>query len=262
MKHLSIIAGVTALAITGCGTATSGGTGSARPQQPASAAGQTQTQSEPVTPTVALSISNDTATVHSDTYVLRGIVTRGAKVMVEGDRAKVRGHRWSFAVRLRGTGEHAFTVTADKRGWEPAQSDATLTRKLTAAERAARERARAARAAARERARAARAAAREQAASRERALESAQSYLEMSGMSRNGLIEQLSSSAGEGFPMADATWAVDHVRVDWNQEAVEAAKSYLEMTPMSKAALIDQLSSSAGEGFTLAQATYAADRAY
>jgi hypothetical protein len=268
MKNLSIIAGVAALAITGCGTATGGSTGSEQ-QQPAAAGGQTQAQSEPATPTIDLSLSNDNATVYSNRYVLRGTVTRGARVVVEGDRANVRGHRWSVAVRLRGTGEQPFTVTADKQGWESAQSDVTLTRKLTSAERAARERARAARAAAREQARAARAAARErarvarqQAASGKRALESAQSYLEVSGMSKQGLIEQLSSSAGEGFPMADAIWAVDHVQVDWNQEAVEAAKSYLEMSPMSKSALIEQLSSSAGEGFTLAQATYGANQAY
>jgi len=228
----------------------------------AAAGADTQTQKEPATPTVDLSISNDSATVYSNSYVLRGTVTRGAKVTVDGDRAKVRGHRWALAVRLHGTGEQPFTVTADKRGWDSAHGDATLTRKLTAAERAARA---AARQRARERAaaaRAARKAAREHAASRERALETARSYLEMSGMSRNGLIQQLSSSAGEGFPMVDAIWAADHVHADWNQEAVEAAKSYLEMSPMSKAALIDQLSSSAGEGFTLAQANYGASKAY
>src|SRR4051812_27131637 len=60
--------------------------------------------------------------------------------------------------------------------------------------------------------------------SQENALESAQSYLDMSGFSRTGLIEQLSSQAGEGFPKADAVWAVNQVDVDWNKEAVEAAK--------------------------------------
>src|SRR4051794_4409716 len=172
MKHLFTIAGVAALAITGCGAATSGTNGSGQPQQPAAAGGQTQTQSAPApTPTVDLSISNDNATVYSDSYVLRGIVTRGAKVRVDGDRAKVRGHRWSVAVRLHGIGDQPFTITAHKRGWDSAESDATLTRKLTAAERAARERAREARAAARERAREARAAARQQAASQQRAVQ-------------------------------------------------------------------------------------------
>jgi hypothetical protein len=46
----------------------------------------------------------------------------------------------------------------------------------------------------------------------EQALESAKSYLDMGGFSRAGLIDQLSSSAGEGFKMADARWAVNHTR--------------------------------------------------
>ena len=76
------------------------------------------------------------------------------------------------------------------------------------------------------------------------------SYLDMSGFSRKGLIGQLSSSAGEGFSRADATFAVDHVDVNWNDEAVESAQSYLDMSSFSRQGLIDQLSSSAGEGFT------------
>src|SRR5689334_9595469 len=60
------------------------------------------------------------------------------------------------------------------------------------------------------------------------AIDSAQSYLEMSGFSRAGLIEQLSSKAGEGFRKADAVFAVNHIKVDWNREAVEAASSYLD----------------------------------
>ncbi|MGH8961884.1 MAG: Ltp family lipoprotein [Jatrophihabitantaceae bacterium] len=91
------------------------------------------------------------------------------------------------------------------------------------------------------------------------AIESAQSYLDMSGFSRAGLIQQLSSKAGEGFKMADAVFAVNHVKVDWNKEAVESAKSYLQIGGFSRASLIQQLSSNAGEQFTLAQATYAAN---
>ncbi len=52
----------------------------------------------------------------------------------------------------------------------------------------------------------------------ENAIESAQSYLDMSGFSRAGLIGQLSSKAGDGFKMADAVFAVNHVKVDWNKE--------------------------------------------
>jgi Host cell surface-exposed lipoprotein len=94
----------------------------------------------------------------------------------------------------------------------------------------------------------------------EQALESAESYLDMGGFSKAGLIDQLHSSAGEGFKMSDARWAVNHTHANWNHQAVLSAKSYLEMGGFSRASLIDQLSSSAGEGFTLAQATYAANQ--
>jgi len=93
------------------------------------------------------------------------------------------------------------------------------------------------------------------------AIQSAQGYLDMSGFSRTGLIQQLSSKAGEGFRKTDAMFAVNHIKVDWNKEAVESAKQYLKMgTGFSRAGLIDQLSSKAGEGFTASQATYAANR--
>jgi hypothetical protein len=94
------------------------------------------------------------------------------------------------------------------------------------------------------------------------AIQSAQAYLTMgTGFSRAGLIQQLSSSAGEGFKKADAVFAVDHIKVDWNQQAVLSAKGYLAMgTGFSRAGLIQQLTSTAGEQFTLAQATYAANK--
>lgn len=95
--------------------------------------------------------------------------------------------------------------------------------------------------------------------SQEQAIESAESYLQMGGFSRAGLIDQLTSQYGEGFSEADAVYAVDHVTVDWNQQAVESAKSYLQMGGFSRASLIDQLTSPYGEKFTLAEATYAAD---
>jgi hypothetical protein len=95
-----------------------------------------------------------------------------------------------------------------------------------------------------------------------RALESAESYLSYSGFSKQGLYEQLSSSAGEGVSQTEAQYAVDHVDANWNKEAVESARSYLEMSPMSRNALIEQLSSSAGEGFAYEQAPYAVNKAY
>ncbi|WP_291381687.1 Ltp family lipoprotein, partial [Demequina sp.] len=66
-----------------------------------------------------------------------------------------------------------------------------------------------------------------------------------------GLIDQLEF---EGFTTAQATYAVDNVVVDWNEQAVLSAQSYLDTYyGWSRAGLIDQLEF---EGFTTAQATY------
>jgi hypothetical protein len=92
------------------------------------------------------------------------------------------------------------------------------------------------------------------------AIDAAQQYLGLQGFSRQGLIDQLSSSYGAGFSVADATFGVDHIKVDWNAEAVRAAKSYLKLQPFSRQGLIDQLSSDFGGEFTVAQAIYAANR--
>lgn len=92
----------------------------------------------------------------------------------------------------------------------------------------------------------------------EMARDKAQSYLGFSAFSRNGLIRQLSSDAGEGFPKAVATEAVDSLSVDWNAQAVKSAESYLSFTSFSCSGLKQQLSSSAGEGYTKAQAAYGA----
>lgn len=81
------------------------------------------------------------------------------------------------------------------------------------------------------------------------------------GFSRLGLIQQLSSQAGEGYSLADATFAVDSLHVDWNAQAVLSAKNYLSTMSFSCSGLVEQLSSSAGEQFTLAQAQYGAKAA-
>lgn len=93
--------------------------------------------------------------------------------------------------------------------------------------------------------------------SQQQALQSAKSYIEFGAFSKAGLTRQLTSEAGEGFPKADAKWAIDHLEVDWKAEAVESAQTYLDMGGFSRASLIKQLSSSAGEGFTKAEALYA-----
>lgn len=90
------------------------------------------------------------------------------------------------------------------------------------------------------------------------AARSAESYLEFSGFSRQGLIDQLSSEYGDKFAVADATAAVDSLDVDWKLEAVESAKSYLELQGFSCQGLIEQLSSEFGDKYTLEEATYGA----
>lgn len=97
--------------------------------------------------------------------------------------------------------------------------------------------------------------------SQRNAVRSAQSYLAMSGFSRQGLINQLSSEYGDKFSVADATAAVDSLNVDWNAQAVRSAEAYLKMSGFSCQGLIQQLSSSAGDKYTLEQARYGATQA-
>jgi hypothetical protein len=181
----------------------------------------------------------------SDQVKLKGeVALKGAKVKVNGKPATVRGRHWSFVVAISHKGDNRYSVVASKAGHPTEKTTAVVTRNLSAAEKAVIRQEKAERRANR------------------RALQSAESYLAMSGFSKQGLYEQLSSSAGEGFTQAQAQYAVDHVDVDWNKEAVESARSYLDLMPMSRAGLIEQLSSSAGEGFTYEQALYAVNKVY
>ena len=93
------------------------------------------------------------------------------------------------------------------------------------------------------------------------AVRSAKQYLNISGFSRTGLIQQLSSDAGNGYEVADATLAVDSLNIDWNHQAVRSAKQYLSISGFSCKGLIEQLSSSAGNGYTRSQATHGAQQA-
>jgi hypothetical protein len=91
----------------------------------------------------------------------------------------------------------------------------------------------------------------------ENALEQAQSYLDFSSFSRQGLIDQMSSEFGSGYPVDVASWAVDYLNPDWNAEAVEAAESYLEFSSFSRDGLYEQLTSEYGSHFTPEQANAA-----
>src|SRR5689334_8915930 len=88
------------------------------------------------------------------------------------------------------------------------------------------------------------------------AIEAAERYLSMAAFSRSGLIQQLSSKHGEGFPRADAVYAVDHLAVDWNHQAVRAAEQHLADRSFSRGRLINQLKARYGDGFTHAEALY------
>lgn len=88
--------------------------------------------------------------------------------------------------------------------------------------------------------------------SQQSAVRSAEDYIEMSGFSRQGLIRQLKY---EGFSTEDATYAVDHITVDWFEQAARSAKDYMEMSGFSRQGLIEQLEY---EGYTPAKAVYGA----
>jgi hypothetical protein len=183
--------------------------------------------------------------VHSDNVVLKGTVDpANAHVRIKGQRVLIRHGHWKLPVTLTKHGDNTFLVVATRKGFVKDTTTAVVTRKLSAAEKAVIRQERAARRA------------------NSRALQSAESYLAMSPFSKQGLYEQLSSAAGEGFTPAEAQYAVDHVHADWNKEAVESARKYLQMSPMSRSDLIQQLSSSAGEGFTYEQALYAVNKVY
>lgn len=100
--------------------------------------------------------------------------------------------------------------------------------------------------------------------SQQNAVKKAMQYLDFSAFSRQGLIDQLSSEYGSGFPIEDAEFAVayleDNEMVDWNEQAVKKAQEYLNFTSFSRDGLIDQLSSEHGSQFTREQAEYAASQ--
>lgn len=73
--------------------------------------------------------------------------------------------------------------------------------------------------------------------SRQNAIESAESYPGVSAFSRTGLIGQLEF---EDFSTADATYVVDHVTVDWDEQAANSAKSYMDLSSFSRQGLIDE----------------------
>lgn len=93
------------------------------------------------------------------------------------------------------------------------------------------------------------------------AVRSAKQYLSVSGFSRTGLINQLSSEYGDSYDEDDAAVAVDSLNVDWNEQAARSAAQYLEISGFSCDGLIEQLSSDAGDNYTHDEAAYGAQKA-
>jgi hypothetical protein len=87
------------------------------------------------------------------------------------------------------------------------------------------------------------------------AVRSAENYLDTAPFSKKGLIKQLEF---EGYSTEDATYAVDAITVDWNEQAAKSAKNYLEISPFSRSGLIKQLEF---EGYTTEEATFGVDQA-
>jgi hypothetical protein len=98
-------------------------------------------------------------------------------------------------------------------------------------------------------------------AEQQNAVRSAQGYLAIGAFSRKGLIEQLSSDAGDGYSLEASTYAVDSLDIDYNEQAAKSAQRYLKNSAFSRRGLIAQLESDAGEGFTHAQAVYGVNEA-
>lgn len=88
--------------------------------------------------------------------------------------------------------------------------------------------------------------------SQSNALRAANSYLDVMGFSRSGLISQLEY---EGYMTDDATYAADNCGADWNEQAARSAKEYMDLTAFSRTRLIEQLEY---VGYTPEQAAYGA----
>ena len=88
------------------------------------------------------------------------------------------------------------------------------------------------------------------------ALYKAEQYISIMAFSKTGLIEQLKF---EKFSSEDAKFAVENIKVDWNEQAVKKAKEYLDLTAFSADDLKGQLEF---EGFTAEEAAYGVKEAY
>ena len=263
--RIAIVVGaiIVLLAIIGAAA----GSGSKKTTTTASAETSVATPSTPAAPPVALKLDTGDYSVTSSHASLHGTVTKGAIVTVEGQHAQVHGTHWSKTVALE-IGGNTEAVEATLAGHEPTSQTITVTRHHTQAELEAKAQARRESEQRekeanerRERAERAQKEVEEASLSQQNALHAAEQYLQTSAFSEAGLIEQLSSEAGDKYPHADAVFAVEHLHANWNEQAAKAAKQYLSTSSFSCQGLIEQLSSEAGDKYTVAQAEYGAKQA-
>jgi hypothetical protein len=249
------------------GAAAGGGknktTARSEPGTPVGASNQT-----PAATPVALRLDTGDYSMTGSHTTLHGTVTAGAAVTVDEKPVHVHGTHWSKTVDLE-IGGNTETVSGTLSGHEATSQTVTVTRNHTQAELAAKAQAKREREEREHQARREREE-REQreeqekraienaTSSQQNALHAAQNYLETSAFSKAGLIEQLSSEAGDKYPYQDAVFAVEHVHVNYDEQAVKAAKNYLSTSSFSCQGMIEQLSSEAGDKYTVAQAEYGA----
>jgi hypothetical protein len=91
-------------------------------------------------------------------------------------------------------------------------------------------------------------------AGQENARRTAEDYVSTAAFSRVGLIKQLKF---EGYSTADASYGVDAINADWNEQAAKSAKDYLDVSGFSRSGLIGQLEF---DGYTAQQAAYGVSR--
>ncbi|WP_414052939.1 Ltp family lipoprotein [Macrococcus animalis] len=89
------------------------------------------------------------------------------------------------------------------------------------------------------------------------ALGKAETYSDTMHMSKQGIINQLTSEI-EGFSQEDAQYAVDNLKADYKQNALKKAQDYAKTQNMSDDGIYNQLTSEI-EGFTAEEAQYAVD---
>jgi hypothetical protein len=131
------------VAVLGVSTGLVGCGGDPDPKSPAAQSGAKQTANEPVaetaTPTPKPDVRVDFKgpfSAHQDLVTLRGSVSpKSAKVRIRGQRATVKNGHWSLQVTLK-HGTNDFRVRATRSGFTADRTNASVDRRLSAAEKA------------------------------------------------------------------------------------------------------------------------------